>query len=74
MKQHSISNWRWSLISQLIQYSRAWGSSRDFPDSGLLLTEMLLIQGFLGEFYGHSHIFVHRYEIAQITTDMSRLA
>jgi hypothetical protein len=34
-------------ISQLIRYSRACGSYRDFLDRGLLLTRKLLDQGFL---------------------------
>ena len=34
-------------ISQLMRYSRAHGSSRDFLDRGLLLTRKLLNQGFL---------------------------
>jgi hypothetical protein len=34
-------------ISQLIRYSRACGSYQDFLDRGLLLTKMILNQGFL---------------------------
>ena len=34
-------------ISQLIRYSRAYGSYQDFLDRGLLLTRKLLNQGFL---------------------------
>ena len=34
-------------ISQLIRYSRAYGSYHDFLDRGLLLTRKLLNQGFL---------------------------
>jgi hypothetical protein len=34
-------------VSQMIRYSRACGSYRDFLDIGLLLTRMLLNQGFL---------------------------
>ena len=34
-------------ISQLIRYSRAYGSYQDFLDRGLLLTRKLLDQGFL---------------------------
>jgi len=34
-------------ISQMIRYSRACGSYRDFIDRGLLLTRKLLNQGFL---------------------------
>ena len=33
-------------ISQLIQYSRAYGSYQDFLNRGLLLTRKLLNQGF----------------------------
>ena len=33
-------------ISQLIRYSRAWGSYQDFLDRGLLLSKKLLNQGF----------------------------
>jgi hypothetical protein len=34
-------------VFQLIRYSRACGSYQDFLDRGLLLTQMLLNQGFL---------------------------
>jgi hypothetical protein len=52
-------------ISQLIQYSRACGSCRDFLDGGLLLTRKPLNQGFLlvklksslRKFYGHHHLW-----------------
>jgi hypothetical protein len=52
-------------ISQLIHYSRACGSCRDFLDRRLLLTRKPLIQGFLlvklksslRKFYGHHHLW-----------------
>jgi hypothetical protein len=65
-------------ISQLIRYSRACGSYRDFLDRGLLLTRKLLNQGFLlvklksslRKFYGRHHDLVDRYWIyvSQMTT------
>ena len=52
-------------ISQLIQYSRACGSCRDFLDRGLLLTRKPLNQGSLlvklksslRKLYGHHHVW-----------------
>jgi hypothetical protein len=59
-------------ISQLIRYSRACGSYRDFLDRGLLLTRKLLNQGFLlvklkswlRKFYGRHHDLVDCYGIS----------
>jgi hypothetical protein len=58
-------------ISQLIRYSRAYGSYQDFLDRGLMLTRKLLNQGFLlvklkasyRKFYGRHHDLVDRYGI-----------
>jgi hypothetical protein len=71
-------------ISQLIRYSRACGSYRDFLDRGLLLTRKLLNQEFLlvklksslRKFYGRHHDFVDRYgiSVSQMTTDMFHLS
>ena len=63
-------------ISQLMRYSRACGSYQDFLDRELLLTRMLLNQGFLlvklksslRKFYGRHHDLV-----SQMTTDMFHL-
>jgi hypothetical protein len=52
-----------AYISQLIRYSRAFGSFHDFLDRGLLLTKKLLNQGFivfkwkssLRKFYSRNH-------------------
>ena len=57
-------------ISQLIQYSRAYGSYQDFLDRWLLLTLKLLSQGFLlvklksslRKFYARHHDFGNCYE------------
>ena len=67
-------------ISQLIRYSRACGSYKDFLDRRLLLTAKLLNQGFLlielisslRKFDGRHHGLVNRYRIAvsQMTTDI----
>jgi hypothetical protein len=67
-------------ISQLIRYSRTYGSCQDFIDRGLLLTRKLLNQGFIlvklkssiQTFYGRHYDFVERYEISvsQMITDM----
>ena len=67
-------------ISQMIRYSRAYGSYQDFLDRGLLLTRKLLNQGFLlvklksslRKFYGRHHDLVDRYGISmsQMTMDM----
>jgi hypothetical protein len=71
-------------ISQLIRYSRACGSYQDFLDRGLLLTRMLLNQGFLlvklksslRKFYHRHHDLVDRYgiSVSQMTTDMFHLS
>jgi hypothetical protein len=71
-------------ISQLIRYSRACGSYQDFLDIGLLLTRVLLNQGFLlvklksslRKFYVRHHDLVDRYGISvpQMTTDMSHMS
>jgi hypothetical protein len=63
-------------ISQLIRYSRDCRSYQDFLDRELLLTRMLLNQGFLlvklksslRKFYGRHHDLV-----SQMTTDMFHL-
>ena len=67
-------------ISQLIRYSRACGSYKDFLDRGLPLTRKLLKQGFLlvklkssfRKLYGHHHDLVDCYgiSVSQMTTDM----
>ena len=67
-------------ISQLIRYSRACGSYKDFLDRGLLLTRKRLSQGFLlvklksslRTFDGRHHDTVDRYgiSVSQTTTDM----
>ena len=55
------------FISQMIRYSRACGSYQDFLDRGLMLTRMLLNQGFLlVDSYGIS--------VSQMTTDMFYLS
>ena len=59
-------------LSQLIWYSRAWGSYKDFFDRWLLLTGKLLNQGFLlvklwssfRTFYGRHHDLVDRFGIS----------
>jgi hypothetical protein len=66
-------------ISQLIQYSRDYGSYHDFIGRELLI----LHQGFLvvrlkssiRKFYGRHHDLVNRYGVfaSQMTTDMPRL-
>jgi hypothetical protein len=71
-------------ISQLIRYSRTYGSYQDFLDRGLLLTRKLLNQGFLlvklrslpRKFYSRHYDLVDRYEISvsQMTTDMFHLS
>ena len=71
-------------ISQLIRYSRAYGSSQDFLDRVLLLTEKLLKEEFLlvklksslRKIYGHHHDLVDRYGIyvSQMITDMFHLS
>ena len=71
-------------ISQLIRYSRAYGSYQDFLDRGLLLTRKLLNQGFLlvklrslpRKFYGRHYDLVDRYgiSVSQMTTDMFHLS
>jgi len=70
-------------ISQMIRYSRSCGSYHDFLDRGLLLTRMLLNQGFLlvkltsslRQFYCRHHDLVDRYgiSVSQMTTDMFHL-
>jgi hypothetical protein len=67
-------------ISQLIRYSRACGSYKDFLDRGLLLTRKRLSQGFLlvklksslRTFDGRHHDTVDSYgiSVSQMTTDM----
>ena len=74
----------WVYTSQLIRYSRAYGSYQDFLDRGLLLTRTLLNQGFrlaklkspLSTFYGRHHDLVDRYGIcvSQMTTTMFDLS
>ena len=70
----------WSMyISQLMRYSRAYGSYQDFLDRGLLLTWKLLnqrLKSSLRKFYGRHHDLVDRYEISvsQMTTDMFHLS
>ena len=78
----------WSIyISQLMRYSRAYGSYQDFLNRGLLLTRKLLNQvnqGFLfvklksslQKFYGRHHDLVDRYgiSVSQMTTDMFHLS
>jgi len=71
-------------ISQMIRYSRACGSYRDFLYRGLLLTRKLLNQGFLliklkssfRQFYGRHHDLVAGYgiSVSQMTTDMFHLS
>jgi len=71
-------------ISQLIWYSRACGSYKDFLDRGLLLTRKLLNQGFLlvklksslRKFNGCHHDLVDRYgmSVSQMTMDMFHLS
>jgi hypothetical protein len=71
-------------ISQLMRYSRAYGSYHDFFDRELLLTRKLLNQGFLviklksslRKFYGRHHELVDRYgiSVSQKTTDMFHLS
>ena len=71
-------------ISQLIRYSRVFGSNQDFRNRGLLLTRRLLNQWFLlvklksllRKFYSRHHDLVDRYEISvsQMTTDMFHLS
>ena len=65
-------------ISQLIRFSRACASYRDFIDKGLQLIIKLLNQGFLKErlesllrkFLGRHHDLVDRYEMSiHITND-----
>ena len=70
-------------ISQLIRYSRAYGSYQDF-DRGLLLTRKPLNQGFLlvklksslRKFYGRHYDMVDRYgiSVSQMITDMFHLS
>ena len=70
-------------ISQLIRYSRAYGSYQDFLDRGLLLTRKLLNQRFLlvklksslRKFYGRHYDLIDRYgiSVSQMTTDMLHL-
>ena len=71
-------------ISQMIRYSRAFGSYQDFLDRGLLLTRKLLNQGFLlvklnsslRQFYGRHHDLVDRYgiSVSQMIMDMFHLS
>jgi len=71
-------------ISQLIRYSRAYGSYQDFLDRGLLITRKLLNQGFLlvklklslRKFYGRHHDLVDRYgiSVSQMITNMFNLS
>jgi hypothetical protein len=59
-------------ISQLIRYSRACSQYSDFQDRAQLLTQKLLIQGYvaarlkssLQRIYSRHHNFVDRYEIS----------
>jgi hypothetical protein len=71
-------------ISQMIRYSRAYGSYQDFLDIGLLLTRKLLNQGFLlvkfksslRKFYDHHHDLFERYgiSVSLMTTDIFLLS
>ena len=71
-------------ISQLIRYSRACGSYKDFLGRGLLLTRNLLSQGFhlvklmssLRKFCGRHHDLVDRYgiSVSQMIMDIFHLA
>jgi hypothetical protein len=71
-------------ISQLIRYSRAYGSYQNFLDRGLLLTGKLLKEEFLlvklksslRKIYGRHHDLVDRYGIyvSQMITDMFHLS
>jgi len=68
-------------ISQLIRYSRDYGSYHDFLDRGMLLTRELLnllvkLKSSLRKFYGRDHDLVDRYGIyvSQMTTDMFHLS
>jgi hypothetical protein len=69
-------------ISQLMRYSTACGSYRDFLDRGLLLTMKLLnyllakLKSSLRKFYGRHHDLVDHYGIfvSQMTTDMFHLS
>jgi hypothetical protein len=71
-------------LSQLIRYSRACGSYKDFLDRGFLLTRKLMKQGFLlvklksslRTFYGRHPAMVDRYgiSVSQMTMDMFRLS
>ena len=73
-----------TIISQLIQYSRAYSSYQNFLDRRLLLKRKLLNQGFLSvklksslrKFYGRHHDLVDRYgiSVSQLTTDMFYLS
>ena len=70
-------------ISQLIRYSRTYGSCQDFIDRGLLLTRKLLNQEFIlvklkssiQTFYGRHYDFVERYgiSVSQMITICSTL-
>jgi hypothetical protein len=70
-------------ISQLIRYSRTYGSYKDSLDRGLLLTRKLPNQGFLlvklksslRKLYGRQHDLVDRYgiSVSQMTTEMFHL-
>ena len=59
-------------LSQLIQYTRACGSYRDFLDRGLLLTRKLKLKSSLRIFYDCHHDSVDQYgiSVSQMTTDM----
>ena len=72
-------------ISQLIRYSRGYGSYQDFLDKGLLLTRKLLNQGFLlvklksllRKFYGRRHhdlVDHNGISVSQMTTDIFQLS
>jgi hypothetical protein len=70
-------------LSQLIRYSRAWGSYQDVHDRGLLLTRKLLDQGLilfklkssLRKFYRrHDLVDCYGISVSQMTTDMFHLS
>ena len=70
-------------LSQLIRYSRAWGSYQDVHDRGLLLTRKLLNQGLilfklkssLRKFYRrHDLVDCYGISVSQMTTDMFHLS
>jgi len=70
-------------LSQLIRYSRAWGSHQDVHDRGLLLTRKILNQALilfklkssLRKFYRrHDLVDCYGISVSQMTTDMFHLS